>query len=528
MSLASLPLPSLPGTNALFAAYVEKTATPIHARLGGFRASSESWKRALASGRAVDPRLVDGIISHSAELGANSQLLEAARGLADASTRAVITGQQPGVAGGPLLSLYKAATAIALAREITARWGTRCVPVLWLGSDDDDFAEIRELNAISSALEVVSVSLDASVHAPGRRVGDIDGSAAARAWDVIAGFLPPHDATRMVRQWLSEGDLGRSAARALEALTGGNLLVIDGREPLLREAARDVMLSFFDGEEEIRARVRAEGEGLEAAGYHAQVEVGADSGLFLLEDGVRRRIPNDARRAARERFERDIRAATPGVVARTVLQDAVFAPAAVVLGPAEIAYRAQLAPVYDLLRVERPVVFPRLSATFVPPAVGSAVLQVGTDARLLATQPQQWVVRTTAALSDRRVADAARAFESEVRARVEDFVGLASRRLDPRAKEKLERRFADWVARASAAAGAAVEQDAIAGAAQWPWLANAAEMFARNGVPQERFLAAVVPFTFLGMESLAVVEREAGEHVDRSLDGQVMHRVYSR
>jgi len=53
-------------------------------------------------------------------------------------------------------------------------------------------------------------------------------------------------------------------------------------------------------------------------------------------------------------------------------------------------------------------------------------------------------------------------------------------------------------------------------------------MFARSGVPQERFLSAMVPFTFLGVESLAVVEREAGEHVDRALDGQVMHRVYSR
>ncbi len=52
----------------------------------------------------------------------------------------VVTGQQPGLLGGPLLTVYKIATAIKLARRRTET-GFPTVPVFWSGDDDDDLAE---------------------------------------------------------------------------------------------------------------------------------------------------------------------------------------------------------------------------------------------------------------------------------------------------------------------------------------------------------------------------------------------------
>ncbi|MDX2475548.1 MAG: bacillithiol biosynthesis BshC, partial [Candidatus Krumholzibacteria bacterium] len=52
----------------------------------------------------------------------------------------VVTGQQPGFLGGPLLTLFKIATAIAAARQRTAA-GRPTVAVFWSGDDDDDLAE---------------------------------------------------------------------------------------------------------------------------------------------------------------------------------------------------------------------------------------------------------------------------------------------------------------------------------------------------------------------------------------------------
>src|SRR5258708_1193078 len=54
---------------------------------------------------------------------------------------AVVTGQQVGLLGGPAFSVYKALTAIRLAKELTAS-GTNAVPVFWLATEDHDLAEV--------------------------------------------------------------------------------------------------------------------------------------------------------------------------------------------------------------------------------------------------------------------------------------------------------------------------------------------------------------------------------------------------
>ena len=53
----------------------------------------------------------------------------------------VVTGQQVGLLGGPLLYPFKAATAIARARQATAG-GHPHVAIFWLATEDHDFAEI--------------------------------------------------------------------------------------------------------------------------------------------------------------------------------------------------------------------------------------------------------------------------------------------------------------------------------------------------------------------------------------------------
>src|SRR5690349_6109107 len=66
---------------------------------------------------------------------------EAAARLALPGALAVTTGQQPGLFGGPLYTLYKALSARALARTLERRWGRPVVPVFWMAGDDHDFAE---------------------------------------------------------------------------------------------------------------------------------------------------------------------------------------------------------------------------------------------------------------------------------------------------------------------------------------------------------------------------------------------------
>jgi len=55
----------------------------------------------------------------------------------------VVAGQQPGLFGGPLYTLTKALSAIALARAAEAASGRPVVPIFWVASDDHDFEEVR-------------------------------------------------------------------------------------------------------------------------------------------------------------------------------------------------------------------------------------------------------------------------------------------------------------------------------------------------------------------------------------------------
>ena len=54
---------------------------------------------------------------------------------------AIVTGQQVGLFGGPVFSIYKALNAVKLAEE-SRKLGIDAVPIFWLATEDHDFEEI--------------------------------------------------------------------------------------------------------------------------------------------------------------------------------------------------------------------------------------------------------------------------------------------------------------------------------------------------------------------------------------------------
>jgi uncharacterized protein YllA (UPF0747 family) len=112
--------------------------------------------------------------------------------------------------------------------------------------------------------------------------------------------------------------------------------------------------------------------------YHAQVKPKSvnlfmfhKGGRYLIEPrehdfslkGTRHFVPKEEmlRLAAHEPW-----LFSPNVVLRPIAQDMLLPTAAYVAGPSEVAYHAQLGPVYARFGVPQPVVYPRASATFVP------------------------------------------------------------------------------------------------------------------------------------------------------------------
>lgn len=526
--LATVPIERLPGVSPLFRDACSRAESPLHDMLGGSRCDARVWERVLAGGAKVDPRVVTRLKEFNASLGAPASLLDRIGRLGNGTARAVVTGQQPGVLGGPLLTLYKIASSVALARTIEATRGVPCVPVFWLGSDDDDFAEIRDLVAMGADVSVAQASLAVESYRPGLRIGDIPAAAALTTWKAIAPLVASDENARRVETVVAPAaDFAVAAARVVTWVTQGAVVVVDGREPVLRECAAKLLLDFFDAEEKLRGLIDAQTSRLETSGYHVQLRGGEDSGLFLVKDGIRRRVPAERRAAARAEFAADITRISPGVVARNILQDSVLAPAAVVLGPAEIAYRAQLTGVYHELSVPMPIVVPRLMATFAPAPVRELIDATGIDPALLVTDLAAFVRAAEASARDAGFAAAAQQFEDSIRREAAAFALLARGRMPERAAQKIEKRLAEVTQRLAQALAGAVEEDGNGARSRWPFLARLAGAFVREGEPQERFLSLLTPHLAHGFDAWKCVEALADSHVRDSLDGRVWHGVYS-
>src|SRR5215470_11966414 len=58
---------------------------------------------------------------------------------------AVVSGQQVGLFGGPAYAVYKAISAVRIAKDLTEQ-GVDAVPVFWMATEDHDLDEIRHTN----------------------------------------------------------------------------------------------------------------------------------------------------------------------------------------------------------------------------------------------------------------------------------------------------------------------------------------------------------------------------------------------
>jgi uncharacterized protein YllA (UPF0747 family) len=122
---------------------------------------------------------------------------------------------------------------------------------------------------------------------------------------------------------------------------------------------------------ELTNAVLARNKELAAAGYHAQVHVeDHTSFVFLLEGGKRLALRrhgdeygfNGRRFTARELADR-AESLSPNAILRPVAQDWMLPTVTYIGGPAEVAYLAQSAAIYDRLLGRMPVAMPRAGFT---------------------------------------------------------------------------------------------------------------------------------------------------------------------
>ena len=315
-------------------------------------------------------------------------------------TLVVVAGQQPGLFGGPLYTLYKAITAIAFARDLEAATGRPVVPIFWIASDDHDFEEVRRIIVGDGAAEPREFEYPLGAAPRGVSLSRIP--LADPIADLVRGvdeaLAPAGFRKEVVDRLRGSYAPGSGWIDAFARLAGGwvvpwGALVFD---PGDRDAKR-LALPVFEREIELGGRsseaARSTGAELEAAGYHAQItRTGQELNLFwhgeirealrLSGDGTLRLAESGRALASREllanarKRPEDV---SPGVLLRPLMQDHIFPTAAYVGGPAEVAYWAQVNALYPLFEMNPPAIVPRAGATILEPRVAKTLERFGVE-----------------------------------------------------------------------------------------------------------------------------------------------------
>lgn len=462
-------------------------------------AAASAWTGRLDELRAtvVPASIVARMRAHAAKLGADGSALASVEALAAPGTLCVATGQQPGLLLGPLFTLHKAWTAVALARRIEARTGRRTVPLFWSAGDDSDFAEIASAVVPEAGGRLARFTLGGGELPAGGMVGDLgtDGTARALA-----------DAEPILREWPGGAALIALAARALDRasdhgelaaawlhalLPGSGLVVVDGRWAELRREASALFERYAARRADVGQAVRDAGRRLEAEGYRARItDASTEQALFDARDG--RRLPfagDDRELAGRARGAPET--LSPNVLLRPLVQDLLFPNVATIAGPGEVAYHAQLAGAYPRLGVGMPVLYPRFEATWVPDGVFELARRRDVPVADL-VRDLDGTLRASAAAS---LSPALRAALDGLEARLGEAMDAARRAatdFDPPladAAAEAERRCREACERLRERCGQAAR---TAEARRDPALKHYRELLRPRGIPQERVVSAVL------------------------------------
>jgi bacillithiol synthase len=290
---------------------------------------------------------------------------------AQPGTVAVLTGQQVGLFSGPAYTIYKALTAARLSEDLNAR-GIPAVPIFWLATEDHDFAEVDHVWIFDAGHHPVSLRTEAPNGWQGhqRPAGQfpVEHPPIEELHKALAGFAYGDEVIAAVEDAYSPVvnpgvTMGAGFRKLLVKLLGSiGMLVLDPLDPQLRNVGAPFMAQALAAAPDLKSALLDRNKELQAAGYHAQVNVEENSSLFfLLENAERVTLKRkDSEFAA---MQDRAAAISPNALLRPVWQDYLLPTVAYVGGPAELAYFAQSQVLYNRLLGRMPVVTPRASFT---------------------------------------------------------------------------------------------------------------------------------------------------------------------
>lgn len=325
------------------------------------------------------------LLEYNTKLGACSETFAAIKLFSQADAVAVVTGQQAGILGGPLYSVYKALTAIQLANKMSKQLNRPVVAIFWIAAEDHDFSEINELHLLDREGQPVKIGLD---YRPEGKysVGNIPVPQNYR--ELLAEVADLTQNTEFKSSFL--GFLEKAAEQSenladwfgrilLDWLGPLGLIVVNPMDKRLRRLEQELFRAALEHYPRVNNLILQTGGELADRDYPVAVAKDPDNvNLFIYMDKERLtlhgdgdgfRVKSRSQALSKEELMKVIEAEpelfSPNVVLRPLTQDILFPTLAYVGGPGEINYCCQYKGIYELFDMQMPVIFPRANLTLV-------------------------------------------------------------------------------------------------------------------------------------------------------------------
>ncbi|MFQ6007366.1 MAG: bacillithiol biosynthesis cysteine-adding enzyme BshC [Candidatus Zixiibacteriota bacterium] len=304
--------------------------------------------------------------------------------LKDEKTLCAFAGQQVVLFGGPLLIMIKALTVVKAAHLYSEQLQRPVVPIFWMAADDHDFAEINHTWVLNRQGDLEKISYDTPPKAelPASEITFADVSELERAQEALKTVLGVTEFTpelyRLLQNCYTPKDTFVTAFGKLMAFLTRDLglILFSPGDAEVKQHAAPFFQTVLDMQDELHTVITTTNHHVQEHGYHIQVEKKDNaSHLFFNLDG-RKPIMRDGdsfllngKRFSKQELATCISKspdrASPDVLLRPVFQSYLFPVVAQKGGPAEIAYFAQINPIFRLFGLVSPYYMARPSVTFV-------------------------------------------------------------------------------------------------------------------------------------------------------------------
>ncbi|MCX7766400.1 MAG: bacillithiol biosynthesis cysteine-adding enzyme BshC [Candidatus Sumerlaeia bacterium] len=348
------------------------------------------------------------LIEYNQKIGATPRVLEDIRCLSSKETLVIATGQQPALLGGPLYNLYKALTAIKLAKHLSEQFKLKIIPVFWLASDDHDFDEVKHLFWLNSEGGIEEYNYQPTDYISARPLFKIpvETEQIQKLFQRLSATTRDTEFKELLLSSLfqlvsSSASFEEQFVRILSwLLKEEGLIFVPPYLSVVRERAVPLI------SREIKAPgvstnfiIQTAGK-LEQLGYKPQLwRQPAQVNFFLLDEQWRRnrieyqnnrfnlKIAGENEVVNSFTSEEILSLITQqperisfNVVTRPLVQDYIFNTIAYVAGPGEINYFAQYLEVYKYFGVFMPLIFPRAQLLLIEPRINRLLTKYNLEA----------------------------------------------------------------------------------------------------------------------------------------------------